>query len=698
MGAIELQVFVSLVVILGAAFVALICDFLKGNNEQLRESNLELRVRQDERDKRDLLVEQVQRQTIEVVTQVQRAAGQRPAMKAQAAVKAAPVAAAQAPTAAGDVRALFEQAEQARQGRSRRERRNAGENNSPVASAEVSSPAAWAQEVYLRRFPQAGNRRAVSEVVEEPAKVEAAPQAEQEDIRVALKRARAPQAEPLKAQPEPEPAVAEAVRPEPPVVEKQPEMAGKIEVPVIPVRLAAGVLGGGEPMAGRLEGGLPPARVEVSERVPAEAASAEIALAPVGSGDVPAPAHVSSLNAVIEGIIPSSGLRTEAVEQSAEAAEAEAVAEDATARVVRIRVLKEEDVVAESAPAEAEAAQAEAVTGEVKAEPAAEVVAEAQESYEAESEILAASEPVAEMWMEPVAEVWMEPATVEAEMEPVAAEAGVERPEAEGWAEQPMAEAPAAEVQAEPAAAVQEQPWLELELESLSAAVAGPVFETQPGREEIKIPALEAAPMIQLAEEMDAVEPEPEATASKSNVVEMPAGAAPRPLEAAAKEEPGLVVPGGYHEPQALARLMQEEPPFSGLAMVVSLVDYVRLMADQGKPAMEQLMGSVSRLVVSMTREQDFACRISEDEFVLLFVREGGAAAKRRVQMVSERLWDYQLRSLGSVSIIFSWGVAESAGEPLAQVVERAREQMMETRRNRRSFSGAGRFRRVAND
>lgn len=48
MGAMELQIFVSLVVVLGAAFVALICDFLKGSNERLREANLELRVRQDQ--------------------------------------------------------------------------------------------------------------------------------------------------------------------------------------------------------------------------------------------------------------------------------------------------------------------------------------------------------------------------------------------------------------------------------------------------------------------------------------------------------------------------------------------------------------------------------------------------------------------------------------------------------------------------
>src|SRR5258706_10177139 len=55
LGAFELQIFVSLIVVLGAAFVALVCDYLKGNNEQLREHNIELRVRKDEQERRGVL-------------------------------------------------------------------------------------------------------------------------------------------------------------------------------------------------------------------------------------------------------------------------------------------------------------------------------------------------------------------------------------------------------------------------------------------------------------------------------------------------------------------------------------------------------------------------------------------------------------------------------------------------------------------
>ena len=52
----QLPIFVSLVVILGAALVALIRDFRKGNNEQLRELTIELKVRREEEQKRSHLL------------------------------------------------------------------------------------------------------------------------------------------------------------------------------------------------------------------------------------------------------------------------------------------------------------------------------------------------------------------------------------------------------------------------------------------------------------------------------------------------------------------------------------------------------------------------------------------------------------------------------------------------------------------
>ena len=50
-GALEIQIIVSVVVVLVAAFAALICDYLKGNNDWLRLRNTELRVRVEERER-----------------------------------------------------------------------------------------------------------------------------------------------------------------------------------------------------------------------------------------------------------------------------------------------------------------------------------------------------------------------------------------------------------------------------------------------------------------------------------------------------------------------------------------------------------------------------------------------------------------------------------------------------------------------
>src|SRR5512140_3713725 len=54
LSSIELHVFVSLTVILGSALIALIVDYLKGSNEQLREHNIELRIRREEEGRRSI--------------------------------------------------------------------------------------------------------------------------------------------------------------------------------------------------------------------------------------------------------------------------------------------------------------------------------------------------------------------------------------------------------------------------------------------------------------------------------------------------------------------------------------------------------------------------------------------------------------------------------------------------------------------
>lgn len=59
-----LHIIVTVIAILGAAAVALVCDMLKTNNERLREANLELSVRREEEQRRaDFAVDQLRRLT-----------------------------------------------------------------------------------------------------------------------------------------------------------------------------------------------------------------------------------------------------------------------------------------------------------------------------------------------------------------------------------------------------------------------------------------------------------------------------------------------------------------------------------------------------------------------------------------------------------------------------------------------------------
>jgi hypothetical protein len=147
LGAYQLQIFLSLFVVLGAAFVALVCDLLKGNNEQLRELNIELKVRREEEQKRfDILL------------------GEKTTGQAQEA----PAAIAVAPPAAVEVRAE-------RVGRPARLERTRAPAQEALAAMERG-----AQMASMRRRPQTVEKVPPAIEVERPAQVAATQQNEQE--------------------------------------------------------------------------------------------------------------------------------------------------------------------------------------------------------------------------------------------------------------------------------------------------------------------------------------------------------------------------------------------------------------------------------------------------------------------------------------------------------------------------------------
>ena len=97
------------------------------------------------------------------------------------------------------------------------------------------------------------------------------------------------------------------------------------------------------------------------------------------------------------------------------------------------------------------------------------------------------------------------------------------------------------------------------------------------------------------------------------------------------------------------------------------------------------LMQSVGTYIAGLLRENDFSCRTAYDEFVMVCHGEQGANSQRRLNYISERLWDYQLRGIGACSILFSWGGVEIQDRPLAEAVASATERMRETKRSGKS-------------
>jgi hypothetical protein len=135
-------------------------------------------------------------------------------------------------------------------------------------------------------------------------------------------------------------------------------------------------------------------------------------------------------------------------------------------------------------------------------------------------------------------------------------------------------------------------------------------------------------------------------------------------------------VPTGFHEGYILSRLVQSRQPVSGL--VVSIGVNTPRNSDGSMPE------PVRNLMQSLIGPGDFACQSSSEEFLLIYPNERGASAQRRLSEIAAQLWDFQLRSMGSFSILFSWGGVEVRSESIDEAIASANERMHETRRGRK--------------
>jgi len=138
-----------------------------------------------------------------------------------------------------------------------------------------------------------------------------------------------------------------------------------------------------------------------------------------------------------------------------------------------------------------------------------------------------------------------------------------------------------------------------------------------------------------------------------------------------------VATPHGMIDERTLGKIVAIGKPFTGVAVVVSINE------DEGVRRSEGQLEWVSAYIAGLLSEHEFACRTDKEEFLIVCPGAQGAEAQRRLNDVSERLWDFQLRGIGTYAIRFSWGGVEVQNQPLADAIDSATERMRLTKRIR---------------
>ncbi|MBZ5606038.1 MAG: hypothetical protein LAO79_27405, partial [Acidobacteriia bacterium] len=141
-------------------------------------------------------------------------------------------------------------------------------------------------------------------------------------------------------------------------------------------------------------------------------------------------------------------------------------------------------------------------------------------------------------------------------------------------------------------------------------------------------------------------------------------------------QEASTEFPAGFHDGFILSQLVQSRKPVSGLVVSIG----VNAPRNEDGSLEENVRG----LIQSLIGPSDFACQSSQEEFLLIYPGERGAAAQRKLSQIAQQLWDFQLRSLGEASILFCWGGVEVRSESIDEAIASANERMQETRRGRK--------------
>ena len=138
-----------------------------------------------------------------------------------------------------------------------------------------------------------------------------------------------------------------------------------------------------------------------------------------------------------------------------------------------------------------------------------------------------------------------------------------------------------------------------------------------------------------------------------------------------------VATPHGMIDQATLAKVVAIGKPFTGVAVAICVND------DESDRRSESQLQWVCTYIAGLLSEHEFACRTAKEEFLIVCPGVRGAEAQRRLNDISERLWDFQLRGIGTYSILFSWGGVEVQNQPLADAIASATERMRLTKRVR---------------
>ncbi len=140
----------------------------------------------------------------------------------------------------------------------------------------------------------------------------------------------------------------------------------------------------------------------------------------------------------------------------------------------------------------------------------------------------------------------------------------------------------------------------------------------------------------------------------------------------------GTELPAGVQDGFVLTRLVERRQPVSGLVVSIGVT-----AQQKDEAPVEDVPAAVRSLVESLLGPDDFAAQSGTEEYLLIYPGVRGSAAQRRLSEIAQQLWDFQLRSMGRLSVLFSWGGVEVRSESIEEAIASATERMNETRRRK---------------